>query len=234
MLDFIKKFSIKSTDAGQTIEHSEISDPNSHGLELVNESRRWYHDQYKRSVSLCFGLVIALICSLILNGILFFSTPPPQYFALTEDLRVIELTPTDRAIMSQEKLLNWVSATVTKTFTFDFLNYRDVLMGVRPNYTKGCFESLTKSMKSSGNLEMVITKRLVTRATLSGTPVILKEGIIKGHRMWKIEIPLIISYEDSQGIQGNQNLIGSAIVSREDEREVPRGVLIHQLVLKNR
>jgi hypothetical protein len=56
----------------QPVEHIETPKLNSHGLELVNHTRHWYHDQYKRFASLCFGLVIALICSLILNGILFF------------------------------------------------------------------------------------------------------------------------------------------------------------------
>lgn len=234
MFEFIKNFTFKLADKSDPDHQNETSDEHSHGRDVVIESKIWYRDQYKRAVLFGIAVVSALIISLVFNIIQFFSTPPPRYFALTEDLRVVELTPTSKANLSQAKLLNWVSSTITKTFTFDFLNYRNVLMEVRPNYTSGCFKSLTGSLKSSGNLEMVTTKRLVTRAVLNGTPVIIKEGLIGGYRMWNIEVPLIISYEDSNGIVASQNLVGMAIVSREDERHVPRGVLIHQLVLKNR
>lgn len=221
-----------SEDKKQTEPEPPTSEDGS--LELVQRSRIWYRDQYKRAIMFALGVVVALIISLSLNLFQFFSKPPHKYFALTNELRVIELTPTEKANLSQEKLLNWAAETVCRTFTFDFLNYRDVLMGVRSNYTSGCFDSIYKSLESSGNLDMILSKRLVTRATLAGTPVIIKEAVIKGHRMWKIEVPIMISYESSQGIEANQSLVGSLIVSREDERKVPRGVAIHQLILKNR
>jgi intracellular multiplication protein IcmL len=207
---------------------------NCQGLDTVTESRIWYHDQYKRAVSFALLIVVALIFSLIMNCVQLFSQPSPKYYALTHDLRVVELTPTDTANISQAKLINWVSETICTTFTFDFLNYRHVLMDVRPNYTKGAFDGIVKSLETSGNLELVKTKRLVTRASLKGAPVIVKEGVRKGYRMWKIELPIIISYESSQGVEASQDLIGTVVVSREDERQVPRGVLIHQLILKNK
>lgn len=204
------------------------------GNGLILESRRWFYEQYKRAFWVSITVSFALIISICGNVIQIVSTPPPKYFALTHDLRVIELTPADQAIMSEEDLLNWVTKVICETFTFDFLNYKSVLMAVRPNYKKGAFESIYSSLKKSGNLEMIIQKRLVTKAILNGPPVIIKEGIHEGYRIWKMEIPVMISYESSQGIEASQNLIGKVIVRREDERQVPRGVLIHQVILRNR
>lgn len=68
------------------------------------------------------------------------------------------------------------------------------------------FESIYHSLETSDNLELVKTKRLVTRMALNGTPVIVKEGVNKGYRMWKIEVPVIVSYESSQGIEASQDM----------------------------
>ena len=205
-----------------------------HGHEMVTESRLWYYEQYKRSVAIVFGLLFVTGLSLCLNVTQFIFQPSPKYFGLSEDLRVIELTPTDEPNITQEKLINWVSETVCRTFTLDFLNYRQTLMDVRSNYHKGAYKSILRSLGESGNLQMIKVKRLVSRATLSGTPVITKEGVVKGHMMWKLELPMLISYESSNGIEATQSIVGSVIARREDERQVPRGLLIYQLVLKPR
>jgi len=205
-----------------------------YGLETVAESRIWYHDQYKRAVMFATGLVIVVALALTLNIIQYSTRPSPQYLGLTSDLRVVKLTPTNKAHITQEKLLNWISETICRTFTLDFLNYRQTFMDVRPNYSKGAYESIYKSMEETGNLDLIIKKRLVTHASLDGTPVIVKEGIVKDHLLWKIEIPFIITYESSNGIEASQKLIGEIIVRREDERQVPRGVLIYQAIMKNR
>ena len=205
-----------------------------HGHEMVTESRLWYYEQYKRSVAIVFGLLVVTGLSICLNVAQFIFQPSPKYFALSEDLRVIELSPTNEPNITQEKLINWVSETVCRTFTLDFLNYRQTLMDVRPNYHKGAYKSILRSLEGSGNLEMVKVKRLVSRATLSGTPVIVKDGVVKGHMMWKLELPMLVSYESSNGIEATQSVVGSVIVRREDQRQVPRGVLIYQVVLKAR
>lgn len=142
----------ETADSTSSEQHPEGHHQHAHrayGLELINESRIWYYDQYKRAVTFGIVVIIALIISLSLNTIQHLSRPSPKYFALTNDLRVVELTPIDKANVSQKKLLNWMSETVCRTFTLDFLNYRDVLMGVRPNYTQGCYDSLTKSLETN-------------------------------------------------------------------------------------
>lgn len=205
-----------------------------HGREAVQESRIWYYEQCRRYAALSFALIIVLGLAICLNIAQFFSRPSAKYFATDQNLRVVELKPTDQPHISQEKLINWVTETVCRTFTLDFLNYRQTLMDVRPNYSKGAYKSMLNALEDSGNLDMITSKRLVSRATLSGTAVVTKEGVVKGHRMWKLELPMIISYESSNGIEANQNVLGSVIVRREDEREVPRGVLIYQVILKPR
>lgn len=134
ILDYFKKFKLKASEKpneqnATPAEHSSNSmspaceicpalflsaqlTRESRGLEVVNESRIWYHDQYKRAVAFAIAVVAALLISLFLNTVQFFSAPPPKYFALTQDLRVVELTPLNKANLSQEKLLNWLSETI--------------------------------------------------------------------------------------------------------------------------
>lgn len=88
-----------------------------HEIEFVNEFRIWNWDQYKRAITFDIVVVSALIISLRLNIIQHISRPSPKYFALANDHR----PPTDKANVSQEKLLNRVSGVVCRIITLDFL-----------------------------------------------------------------------------------------------------------------
>jgi intracellular multiplication protein IcmL len=55
---------------------------------------------------------------------------------------------------------------------------------------------------------------------------------VGGRATWKIEFPLIVSYESSQGIESTQHLMATVLVARASTVTTPRGVVIQQVVLK--
>ena len=200
----------------------------------VMESREWYKDRYRQVLNLTMVMAFCLILSVGLNGVLFFTKSPPRYFAATQDWRIKELEPLDKPIMSQGGLLTWTTTTISDTFSLDFLHWKKQLMDIKSNYFKDAFNELLQNMKSSGILVMVEDKRFNIKTVVESAPLITAEGMLNGAASWRIEFPLILSYESSRGVESTSRLQAQVLVQRVSTLDHPRGVKIKQVILKNK
>lgn len=200
--------------------------------EAVFGGLAWYRANFRRAMKLAMGLLVALLVSLTTNALLLTNQPAPQYFAATPDLRLAPLVPLDQPVLTQEGLLTWTSDTITGAMSLDFLAWREKLESIRPNFNDAAFQSFLASLNSSGILEMIRDKRLSASAITTRAPVIIASGMVGGVATWRIEFPLIVSYESSQGVESTQNLLATVLVCRASTAKTPRGVVIQQVVLK--
>lgn len=192
----------------------------------------WYHRQFKSSMKVNFILGIALCASIMLNGILFTNMPTPRYFLATPDLRLAPMVALDKPVLTQQGLLNWVTETITNAVSLDFLEWREKLTRTREHFDADAFKSFMSALEASGMLAMIKEKRLSVSAVVTHAPVIIASGIVEGKATWKIEFPMLISYESSQGVETTQDLIASVMVCRAPTATTPRGVVIKQVILK--
>ena len=204
------------------------------GATAVVLQESWFRDQYRRTLVILLVISTILVGSLTANVMQFAFDPEPRYFATTNDMRLAELTPLDQPMVSQSGLLDWTVETITSTFTLDFSNWRRQLMAVRPRYNNRAFKQLLKSLKDSGNLPMIKNQRLVTSCTPIEAPVILGKALVKGKVTWKVEFPMLISYESSKGVENTQKLIVNTLVQRADTTEKVEGIHIIQLLMRNK
>ena len=79
---------------------------------------------------------------------------------------------------------------------------------------------------------MIREKRLSVSAVVTRAPVISASGLVGGRATWKVEFPLVVSYESSQGVESTQRLMATVLVARASTLTTPRGVVIQQVVLK--
>ena len=192
----------------------------------------WYRAQFRRSMKLALALTVALSISLIVTAILLLNQPKPRYFAATPDLRLAPMVPLDQPLLTQDGLLTWASNAITGAMSLNFLEWREKLESIRPHFEDEAFKSFLASLKSSGILEMIQDKRLSASAVATRAPVIIASGLVGGRATWKIEFPLIVSYESSQGVESTQKLLATVLVCRASTAKTPRGVVIQQVVLK--
>jgi intracellular multiplication protein IcmL len=203
-----------------------------YGTGEVMGGLQWYQKQYRASLKVLLLLAIALLVSAGLCVFLVLSRPDPKYFASSPDGHIVELLPLTQPSMSDAGILNWVAETTTGTVSLDFLGWREKLTSMRPNYTPEAFKSFVQSLRDAGVIEMIEGKRLNVACVVSRAPVITATGTGKdGRLMWRIEVPLIVSYESSQGIESTQRLLAKVLVRREDTTIAPRGLAIQQIVL---
>ena len=192
----------------------------------------WYRAQFHRAMKLALALTVALCASLGVAAILLLNQPKPQYFAATPDLRLAPMVPLDQPLLTQEGLLTWASNAITGAMSLNFLEWREKLESIRPLFEDEAFKSFLSSLQSSGILEMIQEKRLSASAVATRAPVIIASGLVGGKATWKVEFPLIVSYESSQGVESTQKLLATVLIRRASTAKTPRGVVIQQVVLR--
>ena len=119
------------------------------------------------------------------------------------------MVPLDQPLLTQEGLLTWASNAITGAMSLNFLEWREKLETIRPHFDDAAYKSFLASLQSSGVLDMIPDKRLSASA-----------------------VPLIVSYESSQGVESTQKLLATVLVCRASTAKTPRGVVIQQVVLK--
>lgn len=205
--------------------------PNYDG-EKVFGGLQWYREQYQRSMKVNLILGGGLCLSFVVIGLLVMTRPTPLFFAATPDLRLAPLVPLSKPVLTQQGLLNWVTDTITNAVSLDFLEWRSKLTKTRENFSEAAFQSFLDSLKGSGIIDMIQQKRLSASAVVTQAPVIIASGVLEGRATWKIEFPIIISYESSQGVESTQKLMATVLVRRAPTVTTPRGVVVEQVVLK--
>ena len=198
-------------------------------VELVRLRNNFYRDNYRRLVS---ALLILLVISIVLVGAILYqlvNRPEPRYFATTVDGRIMPLYPLSEAMLSPGELLQWAHGAAISAYTYNFVNYREAMQELQNQFTPDGWRYYEDALKVSRNLEMVIAKKLVVSAVATGTPVILDQAVINGRYSWKVQIPLLVSYQ-SPNEQTQRPVIIMMIVSRVPTVDMPKGIAIVSFV----
>ena len=221
----------ESQEQAQSMKETHASSPAPDAAAVIG-GLNWYRAQFRRAMKLALALTVALCASLGVAAILLLNQPKPQYFAATPDLRLAPMVPLDQPLLTQSGLLTWVSDTITGAMSLNFLEWREKLESIRPHFDYAAYKSFLASLQSSGVLDMIRDKRLSASAVATRAPVIIASGLVGGKATWKVEFPLIVSYESSQGVESTQELLATVLVCRASTAKTPRGVVIQQVVLK--
>ena len=221
----------KSQEQAQSMKEVHASSPAPDAAAVIG-GLNWYRAQFRRAMKLALGLTVTLCASTGVVALLLLNQPKPQYFAATPDLRLAPMIPLDQPLLTQEGLLTWGSATIAGAMSLNFLEWRKKLESIRPHFDDAAYKSFLASLQSSGVLDMIRDKRLSASAVATRAPVIIASGLVSGKATWKVEFPLIVSYESSQGVESTQKLLATVLVCRASTAKTPRGVVIQQVVLK--
>jgi intracellular multiplication protein IcmL len=201
------------------------------GLELVTGSRTWYLGQNERLTKTLLALAIATLASLALLACALVFRPEPRYFAVTADLRVLEMPPLDEPVVSDQAILNWSAEALTKSLSLNFLSWRRTLLEIRGDFDSRGYNSYVKALEEAGHIKKIEAERLSISCVVSGAPVVVESALKRGVMTWRLQTPLTLSFESSAGVVGTQRLLAEVVVRRAPTTQTPRGVVIHQVIL---
>jgi len=198
-------------------------------VELVRLRNNFYRDNYRRVVG---ALLLMIIINLLLVIMVFYqitNRPSPQYFATSTDGRITPLYPLSEPMVAPNELLQWATRAAVAAYTYNFVNWREALQGVQNNFTSDGWKYFESALKSSMTLETIMAKKLVASAVATGAPVILDQAVINGRYAWKVQLPLLVTYQSSTE-QIQQSLVITMVVSRVPTIDIPRGIAIVSFV----
>lgn len=199
-------------------------------LELVKLRNEFYRDNYRRLVLVLMVAIIVLLASVGTLLYMYTHPPKPQYFATDPEGRIIRLTPLSEPNLSSAALLQWANIAAVASFTYDFANYRKQLQDASQYFTTSGWAAFVDAIKASNNLTAVTQKKLVSYAVATGAPVILEEGEIQGVYSWKVQMPMLITYESASEVS-QQNVVVTMMIQRVSTVDYEKGIGISQLIV---
>ncbi len=179
---------------------------------------------YAVIAALAFGAVCLLVAAWAL-------TRPPQhkYFATRTSGELVELTPLDQPHRSDAHVVNFAAEAITRAFSLDFGNFRRELSDVEPYFTEEGWEAFLSELQSSGSLDLIRTRRMVSTAVANGA-VVLRRGVDgQGIFTWHVEMPFTITYQSASERQ-TQELTMLVVVQRVPTWTSDSGVAVTWLV----
>ncbi len=184
-----------------------------------------YRDSYRWVLT---GLVIMLIVCGILSAAVAYKTIFPgkiKYYASMTTGQVIPLPTLSEPVVTDKYLLEWVSLATRSALNLDFVNYQKQLQDASKYFTSRGWDAFSKALDDSGLLETVKSKKLLMNAIIPGPPVIGFSGIIHGRHVWKVNLPVLVTF-GSASDERQRRIIVSLIVSRVPAIDTPDGIQV--------
>ncbi len=197
------------------------------GLAMVLMRNAFYRDSYRR-VAMLLTIIFFINCGLVVAIIYKYLTPPqPQYFATTAAGRIIEIHKLTDPTVSDQDVIQFVTNGVQQAFSLDYVHWRQQLNAVNRNYfSPEGFRDFFKALMDSNNLNTLIKYKMVSSATLTAAPQITSTMIVGGHYAWKVNMPLLITF-DSDATQVPKIIMNvSVIVMRMPVQDFPAQIAI--------
>lgn len=186
-------------------------------------------ERYEFLLRTLFVLLVVLAISVTGNVYLGMREPERRYFATDPQGGIRELVPLERPIQSMHEVLNWATGAITQAYTMNFANYQQSLQESRPNFTPGGWIGFEEALRANGVIDAIVRGKYVATAVPQEAPVVVAQGIVDGRYAWKIQVPIMITYE-SASQRTSQRALVTATVVRRSEQEHPRGLGIAQVI----
>lgn len=199
-------------------------------LTVVTLKKEFYKDSQRK---VFIALLISVMLNITMGGLLFYimSHPPePKYFATSINGRITPLFPLNEPNQSDSAVLQWANQAAIAAFTYNFVNYRTELQAASGFFTADGWTQFLNALESSNNLDAVKAKKLVVSAVATRAPIILQKGILNGRFSWRVQMPILVTYQSASEFSQQNNIV-TLLITRVSTLNSPRGIGIEQFVV---
>lgn len=199
-------------------------------LTVVALRNKFYKDNQRKVI---FALLIAILVNLVLGWMLVYiitHPPAPKYFATSINGRITPLFPLDQPNQSDSAVLQWANQAAIASFTYNFVNYRDELQASSGFFTPEGWDQFLNALQQSNNLDAVKAKKLIVSAVATRAPIILQKGILNGNFSWRVQMPILVTYQSASEFTQQNNVV-TMLITRVSTLNSPRGIGISQFVV---
>ncbi|MBI2785993.1 MAG: type IVB secretion system apparatus protein IcmL/DotI [Legionella longbeachae] len=199
-------------------------------LTVVALRNKFYKDGQRKVI---LALLIALLVNIIMAAMLVYMIthpPAPKYFATSINGRITPLFPLNEPNQSDSAVLQWANQAAIAAFTYNFVNYRDELQASSGFFTAAGWDQFLNALQQSNNLDAVKAKKLIVSAVATRAPIILQKGVLNGSYSWRIQMPILVTYQSASEFTQQNNVV-TMLITRVSTLNSPRGIGISQFVV---
>lgn len=177
-----------------------------------------------KSIYICMGMnvIVVLTCFFCFTHRL-----APEFYSTSVNDKVELLTAMDMPNTSDQAVTDWASLVAISCFSFDFVNYQKQLNSLSVYFTENGWVGFTNSLKQSNIVDAVIGKKLIVNAVITKSPVILEKGSLNGQYAWRVQIPLLVTYQAASDFS-SENILINILVRRISTLDSYKGIGIEQ------
>lgn len=194
------------------------------------------NDFYKdKSKTLIKIFMLSILLNVILGFLLIYlilNPSPPKYFATTINGRITPLFALDEPNQSDAAVLQWSAEAATAAFSYNFVNFRDAFQKASGYFTSDGWDQFVNALNSSNNLKAVKAKKLIVSSVPERAPIILRKGLINNKYAWRVQVPLLITYQSASEFN-KSNVVVEMTIYRVSTLNSPRGIGISQFIVQN-
>lgn len=199
-------------------------------LTAVAIRNTFYRDGQRKMILI---LLTSMLANFVLAALLVYMIthpPAPKYFATSINGRITPLFPLNEPNQSDSAVLQWANQAAIAAFTYNFVNYRSELQASSGFFTAAGWDQFLTALQQSNNLDAVKVKKLIVSAVATRAPIILQKGVLNGQYSWRIQMPLLVSYQSASEFTQQNNVV-TMLVTRIPTLNSPRGIGIAQFVV---
>ena len=199
-------------------------------LTAVTLRNDFYRDgQRKMMIMLLLSFISNVLMALLLTYLMT-HPPAPKYFATSIHGRITPLFALNEPNQSDSAVLQWANQAAVAAFTYNFVNYRTELQVSSGFFTSEGWTQFLTALDDSNNLDAVRVKKLIVSAVATSAPIILQKGILDGRYSWRVQMPMLITYQSASAFSQQRNVV-TLLITRISTLNSPRGIGISQFVV---
>lgn len=211
-------------------------DKSGSGVSLVVERAMFYRDGARNQAKISLILGVALIGSIALNAVAFMKVADRKhyYFATSPKGAIVPLTPLDKPLISDSRMLSLASDYATCVLTFDPVNFRSQISACKVGFTDNGWAKLIEAIKEKKLVELAQRDELILSTVKTDSPTIINKGTTPGGQaFWDVQVP-VKSLFKGRGKSVEQPYLITLKVVRVDQTEYPDGIAIESYVAERR
>ena len=199
-------------------------------LTAVAIRNTFYRDGQRKMILILLTSMLANFVLGILLVYMITHPPAPKYFATSINGRITPLFPLNEPNQSDSAVLQWANQAAIAAFTYNFVNYRTELQASSGFFTAEGWDQFLTALQQSNNLDAVKVKKLIVSAVATRAPIILQKGVLNGQYSWRVQMPLLVSYQSASEFSQQNNVV-TMLITRVSTLNSPRGIGIAQFVV---
>lgn len=131
---------------------------------------------------------------------------------------------------SDSEIVAWANSTAVATFTYNFENYREKIQNLSGFFTDSGWKEFMSALDKSKNLDAIKDKKLAVSAVATGSPIILQKGSLNNVYSWRVQLPMLITYQGAKEYSKQYNIV-TMLITRTSSVNAPTGVAINQFII---